>query len=67
MDSSTHVQEHISTILKHEQDFLARRTPNEKMGDSIAAFIGSLSFVLIHLIGLLFWVLICPFRFRVTL
>ena len=58
MDSPTHVQEHISTILKHEQDFLARRTPNEKMGDSIAAFIGSLSFVMIHLAGLLFWVLI---------
>jgi uncharacterized membrane protein len=57
MDSPTHVQEHISTILKHEQDFLTRRTPNERMGDSFATFIGSLSFVLIHLNGLLFWVL----------
>jgi uncharacterized membrane protein len=59
---SPHVQEHIDTILKHEQDFLSRRTRSERMGDSIAAFIGSLGFVLFHLTGVLFWVLINIFH-----
>ena len=64
MESPSHVQENISTILKHEQDFLARRTRSERIGDSIATFIGGLSFVLIHLAGLLFWVVINTVRWE---
>ena len=57
MESPSHVQEHINTIVKHEQDFLSRRTSSERLGDSIAAFIGSLSFVILHLACFLFWIL----------
>jgi hypothetical protein len=32
MDSSSHVQEHIDTIVKHEHDFLSRRRPSERLG-----------------------------------
>jgi uncharacterized membrane protein len=63
MESPNHVQEHINTIVKHEQDFLSRRTPSERLGDSIAAFIGSLNFVIIHLICFLFWILANAFHF----
>ena len=50
------VQEHVDLIAKHEQDFLANRTPTERMGDSIAAFTGSLAFVAIHVVVLATWV-----------
>jgi uncharacterized membrane protein len=47
--SQTHIEEHIDLIAKHEQDFLVRRTPSERLGDTIAGFAGSLRFVGIHL------------------
>jgi uncharacterized membrane protein len=45
----SHVQEHIDVIARHEQEFLARRTPSEKLGDHFASFIGSLKYVGIHI------------------
>jgi uncharacterized membrane protein len=56
--SQTHVQEHIDVIAKHEQEFLAKRTRAERLGDSIAAFVGSLSFVAIHLSFFVVWMLV---------
>ena len=56
MDSPNQIQGHIDTILKHEQDFLARRTAPERLGDSIAGFVGSLSFVGLHLCVFVGWV-----------
>jgi uncharacterized membrane protein len=53
-----HVQDNIDTIAKHEQDFLGRRTPAERLGDSSAAFVGSLRFVAIHVCGFLLWILV---------
>lgn len=54
----THVQSHVDTIAKHEQEFLARRTARERLGDSVASLIGNLGFVAAH-IGLFFlWVVI---------
>ena len=47
--SQSHIEEHIDLIAKHEQDFLIRRTPSERVGDTIAGFAGSLLFVCIHL------------------
>jgi uncharacterized membrane protein len=47
--SQDQIQEHVDLIAKHEQEFLARRTRSERIGDSIASFAGSLAFVLIHL------------------
>jgi len=55
LEAQTHVQEHVDTILKHEQDFIARRTRSERLGDAIAGFVGSLSFVAIHLCVFIFW------------
>ena len=53
-----HVQDHVETIATHEQQFLAQRTPLEKLGDSIAAFAGSLTFVALHLCFFAAWFVI---------
>jgi uncharacterized membrane protein len=56
--SQEHIQEHVDLIAKHEQEFLSRRTWVERAGDAVAAFTGSLRFVVIH--GVLFagWILV---------
>ena len=43
-----HVQEHVDLIAKHEQEFLEKRSLTEKMGDRAATFIGSLTYVALH-------------------
>jgi uncharacterized membrane protein len=58
LESPDQVQEHVDTILKHEQEFLARRTPSERLSDVIAGFVGSLNFVLLHLCVFFVWVLV---------
>ena len=52
-----HVQEHIDTIAKHEQEFLARRSPAERLGDLTAAIVGNLGFVVAHIFLFFFWIL----------
>jgi uncharacterized membrane protein len=52
----THVQEHIDLIVRHEQEFLSRRTKAEKIGDGIAGFAGSLAFVSTHLMVFAAWI-----------
>ncbi|RRA50010.1 DUF1003 domain-containing protein [Acidipila sp. EB88] len=54
--SLTHIQEHVDLIAKHEQEFLAKRTRTERIGDSIAAFVGSLGFVSIHVLLFVVWI-----------
>src|SRR6201994_3765351 len=54
---SNHLQEHIDVILKHEEEFLARRTAAERVGDSLGAFVGSLLFIGIHAVWFGFWIL----------
>jgi uncharacterized membrane protein len=51
-----HIQEHVDVIAKHEQEFLARRTRAERLGDSIAAFTGSLAFVVLHVVVVGIWI-----------
>jgi uncharacterized membrane protein len=58
MESSNPVHEHVETILKHEQEFLARRSHAERLGDSTAAIVGSLSFVACQLLFVAGWVLV---------
>jgi len=53
-----HVQEHIGTIAKHEQEFLAGRSPAERLGDLTAAVVGNLGFVAAHILLFLFWILV---------
>jgi uncharacterized membrane protein len=54
--SQTHLQEHVELIAKHEQEFLSRRTSSEKLGDRMAGFIGSLSYVAFHIIVCFSWI-----------
>ncbi len=52
-----HLQEQIELIARHEQEFFQQRTPAERLGDIIAAFAGSFSFVLLHLLVFAGWIL----------
>ena len=54
--SQNHVQKHIDVIAKHEQEFLAQRTPSERLGDRISGFAGSLAFVFLHLLFAAGWI-----------
>jgi uncharacterized membrane protein len=56
MQVPNHVQEHIDTIAKHEQEFLSRRSPAERLGDLTAAIVGNLGFVATHMFLFLFWI-----------
>jgi uncharacterized membrane protein len=58
MQVPNHVQEHISTIAKHEEEFLARRSPAERLGDLTAAIVGSLGFVAVHVVLFAVWILV---------
>jgi uncharacterized membrane protein len=55
---SSHLQEHIEVILKHEEEFLARRTAAERVGDFLGAFVGSLIFIGIHVMWFGAWILV---------
>ncbi len=52
-----HLQDHIDLIARHEQEFQENRTPVECLGDTIAAFAGSLGFVALHLLLFAVWIL----------
>jgi uncharacterized membrane protein len=58
MESSNPVRGHVETILKHEQEFLAHRSNAERLGDSTAAIVGSLSFVACQLLVVAAWILV---------
>ena len=51
----SHVQEHIDTIARHEQEFYAKRSRVDKIGDAVAGFAGNFAFVLSHLTVFLVW------------
>jgi uncharacterized membrane protein len=59
--SQDHVQQHVDVIAKQEQEFLARRTRTERVGDAIAAFTGSLAFVALHVVILGGWIVVNSF------
>jgi uncharacterized membrane protein len=54
--SQAHLQEHIDLIARHEQEFLAQRTRTERLGDHTAAFIGSLTYVFMHVVLFAGWI-----------
>lgn len=45
-------------ILKHEEEFLARRTAAERVGEFFGAFVGSLVFIGIHAVWFGAWILV---------
>jgi uncharacterized membrane protein len=53
-----HLHEHIEVILKHEEEFLARRSTAERLGDSLGAFVGSLRFIGIHAAWFAAWIVL---------
>jgi len=58
MQVQNQVQEHIDTIAKHEQEFLARRSPAERLGDLTAAIVGNLGYVAVHIVLFFAWILV---------
>src|SRR5580692_894477 len=62
MQVPNQVQDHIETIAKHEQEFLARRSPAERLGDLTAAIVGNLGFVAVHIVLFFFWILVNTLR-----
>src|ERR1700723_4126743 len=58
MQIPSHIQEHIETIARHEQEFNLKRSRTERMGDSIARFAGSFSFVLLHIAVFFAWMVV---------
>lgn len=60
--NSDHLQEQIDVILKHEEEFLARRTAAERVGDFLGTFVGSLLFIAIHAVWFTVWILINTMR-----
>jgi uncharacterized membrane protein len=52
------IQQHIELIAKHEEEFLARRTRSERLGDLIAGGAGNLKFVGVHLGIFAVWILL---------
>lgn len=50
------VQAHVELIARHEQEFLERRTASERLGDTIAGAVGSLTFVCVHFAVFCAWI-----------
>jgi uncharacterized membrane protein len=58
MEPLNPIHGHVETILRHEQEFLGRRSPAERLGDSTAAIVGSLVFVACQLLFVAGWVVV---------
>jgi uncharacterized membrane protein len=58
MQIPSHIQEHIETIARHEQEFYAKRSRADKIGDAVAGFAGNFAFVLIHLAVFTVWMIV---------
>jgi uncharacterized membrane protein len=59
---SNHLKDHIEIIAKHEEEFLARRTTSERVGDLLGAFVGSLGFIVFHIAAFAAWILMNTLR-----
>jgi uncharacterized membrane protein len=56
-EQSRHAEAHIDSIVKQEEDALERRSHSERFADNLGVFAGSPTFVLLHLLFLLAWLL----------
>jgi uncharacterized membrane protein len=50
--------ENIETVARMEQQFLEGRNFTDRLGDSIAAFVGTMKFVLCHIVGFIAWAVV---------
>jgi uncharacterized membrane protein len=55
---SNHLKDHIEIIAKHEEEFLAGRSPSERVGDWFGQFIGSVGFIASHGVIFFAWILV---------
>jgi uncharacterized membrane protein len=60
---SNHLRDHIEIIAKHEEEFLAQRTTSERVGDRVGALVGSLPFILVHIVWFAGWILVNTLHF----
>ena len=60
--STSHLQENIDMIARHERDFLERRTKAERLGDTVASGVGSLKFVVAHALIFIAWMAVNTFH-----
>lgn len=49
------VAEHVETIARHEQEFLANRSTAERIADRVASFAGRITFVVLHVVAFIVW------------
>jgi uncharacterized membrane protein len=56
-EHSRHAEAHIDSIVKQEEEALERRSYSERFADSVGVFAGSLTFVVLHLLLLIAWLL----------
>jgi uncharacterized membrane protein len=57
-EHSRHAEAHINSIVKQEEEALERRSVSERLVDTVGAFVGSLTFVVLHLALVAAWVVI---------
>jgi uncharacterized membrane protein len=50
--------DNIETVARMEQHFLESRDFTDRLGDSIAAFVGTMTFVICHAIGFVIWAVV---------
>ena len=58
LEPSASARQNIETVARMEREFLEQRTWAERLGDTIAGFVGTMSFILVHLLALLAWIVI---------
>src|SRR4051812_18554510 len=49
-------QDNINEVVRIEESALEHRTLSDKISDAIASFVGSIAFVIIHIVWFGFWV-----------
>jgi uncharacterized membrane protein len=57
-DAPTSARENIEAVARLEQQFLNQRSWTERLGDAIADFVGTMTFILMHLLGFCLWFVI---------
>ncbi len=48
--------ENIETVARLEQEFLERRTLIDRVGDAVGAFVGTMTFVVLHVVIFFVWI-----------
>jgi uncharacterized membrane protein len=57
-ETSRQSESHIDSIVRQEEEALRRRSVSERLADAVGGFAGSLTFVVLHLVFLLAWLLV---------